>query len=184
MEHFSIEELKEKYRKSKKPVESRRWHLLWKISLGETIKNSAEAVGLSDSYAQKIVKRYNRQGAAGVKDLKNQTSNHPRGKKKILSEQQLEKLKEVIQQKPADAGIWTGPKVARWIEKETGKEKVWNQRGWDYLKKCEYSLQSPRPQHRKGDKLEQEIYKGQFPAKKEKIRAKLSQSRDRYLVFR
>ena len=32
--HHSSEELKKKYLKSKDSVESRRWHLLWKISLG------------------------------------------------------------------------------------------------------------------------------------------------------
>jgi hypothetical protein len=26
--------------------------------------------------------------------------------------------------RPADGGIWTGTKVARWIEKENGVEKV------------------------------------------------------------
>ena len=36
--HFSSGELKEKYLKSKDSVEARRWHLLWKISLGWTIK--------------------------------------------------------------------------------------------------------------------------------------------------
>ncbi|MDC0835049.1 winged helix-turn-helix domain-containing protein [Geitlerinema sp. CS-897] len=29
-------------------------------------------------------------------------------------------------------------------------EKVWKQRGWDYLKKCGYSWQRPRPKHKKG----------------------------------
>ena len=39
--HFSSSELKEKYLKSTDPIESRRWHLLWKVSLGWTIKNRA-----------------------------------------------------------------------------------------------------------------------------------------------
>ena len=26
-------------------------------------------------------------------------------------------------------------KVARWIEQVTGRKRVWNQRGWDYLKR-------------------------------------------------
>ena len=33
------------------------------------------------------------------------------------------------------------------------------QRGWDYLKKCGYSPQRPRPRHKKGDKIEQEELK-------------------------
>ena len=143
--HFSSSELKEKYLKSQNSVEMRRWHLLWKISLGWTIKNSAIAVGCSYPYAQKILHRYNLDGEEGVKNRKNQTSNHVRGKKRLLSQPQLEKLTRAIENKPADGGIWTGTKVARWIEKETGRKKVWNQRGWDYLKKCDYSWQSPRP---------------------------------------
>jgi len=38
-----------------------------------------------------------------------------------------------IKSSPSDEGIWTGPKVARWIEKEKGVEKVWNQRGWHWF---------------------------------------------------
>ena len=59
--------------------------------------------------------------------------------------------------------------MARWIERETGREKVWNQRGWDYLKKCGYSRQSPRSAHKKADdrawQLEQEIFKANLPLK-------------------
>ncbi|VEP13345.1 hypothetical protein H1P_1950011 [Hyella patelloides LEGE 07179] len=39
--HLSSGELKEKYLKSKDSLEARRWHLLWKVSQGWTIKNSA-----------------------------------------------------------------------------------------------------------------------------------------------
>jgi transposase len=168
-QHFSSAELKEKYLKNRDLIESRRWHLLWKISLGWTIKNSAVAVGYSYPYAQKILNRYNSCGEAGIINQKNQTSNHQRGKKRLLNSQQLEKLKQQIQQKPPDGGIWTGTKVARWIEQETGREKVWNQRGWDYLKKCNYSWQSPRKQHLKGDKLEQEIFKTNLSLKIQKL---------------
>ena len=50
------------------------------------------------------------------------------------------------------------------IEKKTGIEKVWNQRGWDYLKKCRYSRQIPRRRHRKADFPEaQEEFKQKLP---------------------
>ncbi len=129
------------------------------------MKNSALAVGCSYSYAQKILGRYNLYGEEGVKSCKNKTSKHVRGKKRLLSQPQLEKLTRAIEKKPADGGIWTGTKVARWIEQETGRKRVWNQRGWDYLKKCEYSWQQPRPTHHKADKLEQEIFKANLPLK-------------------
>jgi transposase len=79
---------------------------------------------------------------------------HPRGKKPLLKEEQFQELKEQLKKRPPDGGLWTGPKVARWIEKITGIEKVWNQRGWDYLKKSKYSWQKPRPKHKKGELIE------------------------------
>ena len=167
--HLSSNDLKQKYRTSTDTVESRRWHLLWKISLGWTVKNSAMAVGYSYSYAKSILNRYNQNGEQGVKNYKNKTSHHARGKQRLLSHLQLEKLERVIEKKPTDGGLWTGTKVARWIEQETGRERVWNQRGWDYLKKCGYSLQSPRPTHKKADKLEQEIFKANLPLKVKKL---------------
>jgi transposase len=176
-QHLTSSELKEKYKKSSDAVELRRWHLLWKLSLGWTVKNSALAVGLSYSYAKSIIKRYNNFGIAGVKNQKNKTSNHLRGKKRLLSTQQLQKLRKQIEQKSPDGGIWTGTKVARWIEQETGKEKVWNQRGWDYLKKCNYSWQSPRPENKKGDKLEQEIFKANLPSKVKKLEEKYPEAK-------
>ena len=53
--------------------------------------------------------------------------------------------------------------MARWIEKATGIEKVWNQRGWDYLEKSKYSWQKPRPKHKKGDHYAQENFNINWP---------------------
>ncbi|MEP0883703.1 hypothetical protein NDI49_19295 [Trichocoleus sp. ST-U3] len=55
--HYSSEELKQKYLKSQEAVESRRWHLLWKISVGWTIKNSAIAVGINYDYPSSVTLR-------------------------------------------------------------------------------------------------------------------------------
>ena len=170
--HYSSSELKKKYLNSKDSVESRRWHLLWKVSLGWTLKHSAIAVGINYNYSKEILKKYNELGEKGVKNLKNKQRKPSGGKKPLLTEEQLQKLSKELESRPADGGIWTGTKVARWIEKETGRKKVWNQRGWDYLKKFRYSWQSPRPQHRKGDKLEQEIFKANLSLKVKKLEAK------------
>ncbi len=170
--HFSSDELKKNYRTCQEPVEARRWHLLWKIAAGWTIKNSALAVGLDYQYAKKVVKRYNEEGASGVKNKRFEAKKHRRGREKLLNDEQLKKFKEALKERPSDGGIWTGPKVARWIEKETGLEKVWVQRGWDYLKKCNYSWQKPRPKHKKGDLDEQKEFKKNLPLKVKEIQEK------------
>jgi transposase len=170
VQHYSSEELKKRYLKSQDSVESRRWHLLWKVSLGWTLKNSAVAIGINYDYAQEILRKYNKSGAKAIENGHKSPKKRSGGKKPLLTKEQIEKLKQELESVPSpEDGIWTGPKVARWIEKETGREKVWNQRGWDYLKKCKYSWQSPRPSHKKGDKLEQEIFKANLPLKVEKL---------------
>jgi transposase len=167
--HLSSNELKSRYLKSQDSVEARRWHLIWKVSLGWSIKNSAVAIGINYDYSQEIIKRYNRSGEEGIKNLKKISQTRKGGKKQILNEQQIEKLKQEIEKRPSDGGIWTGAKVARWIEEETGIEKVWNQRGWDYLKKCDYSWHRPRQKHRKEDEIEQAEFIEKFPDKVRKL---------------
>ena len=132
----------------------------------------SNAVGLNYGYAQRIVKNYNRVGEAGVKVKPRAKEKHTGGKKALLSEVQLEKLTQVLQEKPRDGGIWTGVKVARWIEKETGRDLVSNQRLWDYLKKCRHSWQRPRQKHRKGDVEEQNKFKQNLPSFVEQLKLK------------
>lgn len=163
MNYYSSEELKGKYLKSQDAVESRRWHLLWKISLGQTIKNSAIAVGINYDYAKEIVNKYNSVGEKGLENLKNKQQQQRGGKKPLLTPEQLKKLRQELESRPSDGGIWTGPKVARWIEKENSAEKVGNQRGWNYLKKLRYSWQSPRPKQRKASQIEQEQFIQNLP---------------------
>lgn len=170
--HYSSSELKQKYLKSRDSIESRRWHLVWKVSLGWSIKNSAIAIGINYDYAKQIVKKYNELGEKGIINLKTIARKQVRGRKRLLTENQIDSLKKALESRPSDGGIWTGPKVARWIEKETGVEKVWNQRGWDYLKKFRYSWQSPRPKHRKGNREAQEKFIENLPLKVRKLKDK------------
>lgn len=81
--------------------------------MGWTIKNRALAVGINYDYGKEIIKKYNESGEKGVKNLKNKQRQQLGGKKTLLTEEQLEKLKKELESRPSDGGIWTGPKVAR-----------------------------------------------------------------------
>ena len=94
----------------------------------------------------------------------------------MLNEEQLQKLVSAMRSRPSDGGLWTGPKGARWIEQQTGREQVGNQRGWDYLKKCNFSWQEPRPKHRKGDKKAQETFKKEWSLKVKGLQERLPSS--------
>jgi transposase len=140
------------------------------VSQQWTIKEAAAAIGLNYDYAKKIVRNYNQQGeTAMVNGCKNVKA---RRGKPLLSAAQIEELRECLKTPPPDKGIWTGPKVAEWIAQKTGKEKVWPQRGWEYLKKCRYSLQLPRPHHQKAYKDKQEEFKQNLPEKIKQLQQK------------
>ena len=69
--YYSSEELKHKYPTSPSLVESRRWHLLWKISLGWSIRDNAIAIGINYDSAKEIVQKCNKSGKEGEKKPKN-----------------------------------------------------------------------------------------------------------------
>lgn len=155
--HFSADELKARYRASGDPVESRRWHLLWLVHTQTTLTDAAKAVGLNYDYARGVVKAYNCHGAAGLRNRRR--DQRPQASRSLLNSEQLRDLEARLQSPPNDDGVWSGPKVAQVIAEVIGVPKVWPQRGWDYLKRLEQSLQVPRPRHRKGDPESQEAFK-------------------------
>jgi transposase len=103
--HFHPSELKHKYLTSKDPVEARKWGLIWKVAVGWTIKNTAIALGINYQYAKKIVTKYNKLGAQGIKNRKQKSLAHRRGKQPLLNPEQWQKLIAALRQKPADGGI-------------------------------------------------------------------------------
>jgi transposase len=155
--YLTNSQLKSRYLDSSDRVESRRWHLLWLVSQQWTIQQASQAVGMNYDYAKDIVKAYNQQGEKAIANRRRQRTALP--SHALLNREQLEELRSSLKQAPEDKGIWTGPKVADWIAKKTGREKVWPQRGWDYLKKCNYSPQRPRPHHAKADQVAQQEFK-------------------------
>lgn len=155
--HLTLDELNTRYRSSQDPVESRRWHLIWLVSGGSTLTAGAKAVGFNYDYALDIVGSYNRLGAEGLRNRRRDRK--PGLARALLNPEQKVELAERLNSPPDDGGVWSGPKVAQIIAQMTGKEKVWPQRGWDYLKLLGLSCQQPRPRHVKGSVVEQEAFK-------------------------
>lgn len=156
--HFSVSELKTRYRESQDPIETRRWHLIWLVADQQSLSAAAAAVGLNYDYARDIVRAYNTQGALGVRN-RLKASRPGRHSTALLSQGQCEALRQRLQTPPDDGGIWSGPKVAREIARMSGRKHIWPQRGWEYLKALGYSCQQPRPRHVKGDPTEQAAFK-------------------------
>ena len=76
-QHLPPGDLKALYQKSTRPVELRRWHLLWLVSDGWTLTQAANIVGLSYHYAREIIQNYNQQGPEGVISRRRQQASSP-----------------------------------------------------------------------------------------------------------
>jgi len=168
---LTAEELRERYRKAKESVERTHWHILWLMKEGHPPDEVAEQVGYTARWVRTIVGRYNRQGDQGI-------SNHRLtlpGAKPLLTQEQQRELDEALQERPDDDGLWSGPKVALWIQDKIGRP-VDSRRGWDYLLRLGYSTRVPRPQHAEADPEAQQAFK-KTPRRGEKASTGLSRSR-------
>jgi Winged helix-turn helix len=61
----------------------------------------------------------------------------------VLTAAVLAALAERLKAPPEDGGRWTGPKVALWMARQLGVERVHPQRGWEALRRVRWSLQNP-----------------------------------------
>lgn len=142
--HLSSQELEQGYRNCSDPIERSHWHIVWLYGQYRNADKVAELVAYSTIWVREIVKRYNRMGVIGLKDLRHDNP----GQERVLSQAQETALAKALQKEAEGLGLWTGPKVAQWIKQQT-KQKVSAVTGWLYLRRLGYSLRVPRPQHQK-----------------------------------
>lgn len=159
-DHLSVEELGARYREADAPAERSHAQIVWLIARGESAKRAAELTGYSARWVSEVVRRYNEGGPEALGDRRRENP----GGKFLLDEAQRRELAEALEGPAPDGGLWSGPKVAAWIEEKTGA-RTHPQRGWVYLKRLGYSLKSPRPRHREADREEQEAFKKTSPTR-------------------
>jgi transposase len=156
--HLGSEELENRYRKAKDPVERSHYQIVWLISEGKTTRQVMEATGYSRGWIQQLARRYNAYGPGSLGDRRHQ--NPGASERALLDQDQRRELAEVLRKPPEDGGMWNSRKVGEWIEAKMGKA-VSNkkQRGWEYLRKLGHTPKAPRPRHAKADEREQEAFK-------------------------
>jgi transposase len=153
------------YRKASDPVLRTHLLMVWRMSLGDPIREVAEMVGYSEKWVREVARRYESEGVEGLGDRRH---GNPGAKERALldEEGQAELREALLEETPPGGGMWSGPKVARWIEQKTSMKKVHAQRGWEYLRKARMSPQVPRPSNAQGaDSDEREAFKKVFPKK-------------------
>jgi transposase len=156
--HASTEELERHYRKAKDPVERSHHQIVWLLSQGRTTEEVCEVTGYSPGWVRRIARRYNERGVEGLGDRRH--ANPGARERALLDEEGQAQLREALLGPPPGGGMWSGPKVARWIAQRNGLKKVHVQRGFEYLRKVGMSPQVPRPSDAQGaDDSEREAFK-------------------------
>jgi transposase len=151
---LTAEEFQKRYRQTTDAVERTHWHILWQAKEGKTPREVAELLGYTARWVRTIMQRWNAEGEAGIRDHRQDID----VSRPLLSAHQQEDLAAALQEPPEDGGLWSGPKVAQWMQRTLGRE-IAPQRGWDYLQRVGYSSRVPRPQHAKADAEVQQAFK-------------------------
>lgn len=140
--HLPADAVGERYRRCPDPPEKTRWHLIRLLLRPEeplSCERAAPLVGLSDTHARTVLKRWNASGPEGLADRRR--ANRSAGK---LSAPQQAEVYATPHQPPPDGGLWSGPKLARYVRGRWGVE-VCPETGWRWLRKLGFRLVVPRP---------------------------------------
>ena len=121
--HLSNIELETRYEAAADPVAKSHFHALWLLSCGYEVEEVAEILSFSPRWVRALIKRYNEGGAEVLGDQ----CIHNGTKPTILTPEALAALKQRIKMPPDDGGLWTGPKIARWLAKFHGFQSVHDQ---------------------------------------------------------
>ncbi len=143
--HLSVDALRERYVSSSNAREARHFHVIWLLAKGHTIGRVAQMTSFAERWIEQLAARYNAEGPEALGGLRRRNG----APATVLKPEVLEKLRLRLKEAPDDGGVWTSGKVAAFLARELGLEKVAVQRGWEALKACGMSIQTPRPKNPK-----------------------------------
>jgi transposase len=126
---------------------------VWLLAQGWTGQQVAASTGYSTRWIGQLAQRYNGAGPAGLGDHRHQNP----GSARVLSAAQEAYLAAALEGPAPDGGMWTGPKVAAWIEQTTGGA-VSAHLGWVSLRRAGFTPQRPRPRHAEADAAAQAAF--------------------------
>jgi transposase len=141
--HLTTAELYRRYRQCREPQEKARWRALHLISQGTHASDAARRVGRTSGWVTQLTQRYNECGAEAVATQSGAVKPGPRPS---LNEQAAIELDAALRVAAPDGGLWTAPKVARWIAERTG-QSVHETTAWRAMRRLGFTLQVPRPRH-------------------------------------
>jgi len=149
--YLSVEALRERYVSNSHAREARHFQTIWLVAKGHSIGEVAEITSFGQRWIEELVARYNAEGPAALGDLRRHNGARP----SLLTPEVIGKLRVRLNTPPDGGGLWTSAKAAAFIACELGLESVAVQRGWEALKACGMSIQTPRPKNPKSATAEE-----------------------------
>ena len=141
--HLSLRQLEARYRACHDATEARHLQAIWLLAQGRTFLEVAEVLAFVPRWVEQLAARYNASGPGALGDLRRRNGRPA----SLLTPELLAALARRLKRPPEDGGVWSGPKVAAWMARHLGLERVHPQRGWEALKRIGWSPQAPRPRH-------------------------------------
>lgn len=155
-DHLSVAELQAGSRGSKDATLARHYQVIWLLSQGRTVAETARLTGFVPRWVEELLVRYNAFGPSSLGDRRRGNGAKPT----ILTPEVLDMLRERVKSPPDDGGVWTSKKVAAVIAAALGVARVAEQRGWEALRAIGWTIQRPRPRHaRAASPEEQTVFK-------------------------
>ena len=148
--HLTIEEVTARFRAADSSVLKTHLQVVMLALRGFTVAGIMEATSLSRAWVFSILKRYNEEGPDALGDGRRNN-----GGERYLDDEGLDALRLALQGTPPGGGLWTAPKVQRWILERTG-ERVDPVTAWRYLGRAGFTVQVPRPTDVRSDPEERE----------------------------
>lgn len=118
----------------------------------------ARTTGYSPCWIPTLACRYRDGGTDALGDRR---YGNPGGANRALltlTQEPRETLRDALGGPAPDGGLWTGPKVARWMSERLDRP-VSVQRGWEAFRTLGFRLQQPRPRSTRADPVAQEAAK-------------------------
>jgi len=152
VDHLAVEELEARYRAARDVCEARHIQAIWWLAQGRSFLEVAEVLAFAPRWVEELAARTNAHGPEALGDQRRRNGRAA----SLLRDDVLAALTERLRTPPEDGGLWSGAKVAVWMARHLGLERVHPQRGWEALQRIEWSLQAPRPRHPRAATPEQE----------------------------
>jgi transposase len=153
--HLAVDELERRYRAAKEPHARSWWQILWLLAKGQTAAAVAESTGDSRYWIGQIVRRYNREGPAG---MRNRQYTHAHRAAPLLSPEQVAELAAAVRGPAPEGDEWLGRTVAAWMSQRLGRP-ISVYLGWAYLVRLDGKRRKPRPRHVQADPAEQDAFR-------------------------